>query len=106
MTVVGSVDLRIMTAARPSDLVHPVAVPPQKSFLNEIRSVVRETFFHDVATRDGWFQGGNSRLQQGLSALKAAFPIVDWLSTYSRKTFLHDLLAGFTIASLAIPQLS
>lgn len=102
MTATGSKNCRSMTEGRP--LVHQVVVPPKNRFVNEIGRVVRETFFHDVATLD-WFKGV-SRRGQGLLAIKFAFPILDWLSTYTQKTFLHDLLAGVTIASLAIPQVS
>lgn len=103
MAVVGSGNCKSMTeGARP--LVHKVTVPAKLSFVKEVGRVVRETFFHDVATLE-WAEGVTRR-RQALLALKYAFPIVDWLSTYSQKLFLQDLLAGLTIASLAIPQVS
>lgn len=82
-------------------LVHKVEMPPKRSFLKEVGSGVRETFFHDPP-----IQGfkGLSRGQQVLQSLKFLFPILDWLSTYSLKMFFKDFLAGLTIASLAVPQ--
>lgn len=88
----------------PERLVQKVLVPPKTSLAKELRSVVRETFFHNV--RDGsWFPAaGVSRRRQGLEALKCVLPIVDWLCTYSMRFFFHDLLAGLTTTGLAIPQ--
>ncbi|KAG0555902.1 hypothetical protein KC19_11G011200 [Ceratodon purpureus] len=100
MTGIESKNYSSMTEGK--RLVHQVVVPPKDSFAIETGRVVRETFFHDVGPLD-WFKGV-SRRQQCLLALKYAFPIVDWLSTYKLNTFLYDLLAGVTTASVAIPQ--
>lgn len=84
-------------------LVHKVKVPPKGSIVKEIAVAVRETFFYD-APLDKF--KGQSKREKGILALKFVFPILEWITTYTPKKFGGDLIAGLTIASLAIPQVS
>ena len=40
------------------------------------------------------------------SMLQPTFPILSWCQNYKATKFKHDLLAGLTLASLCIPQVS
>ncbi|RLN39593.1 low affinity sulfate transporter 3-like isoform X1 [Panicum miliaceum] len=39
-----------------------------------------------------------------MSILRSLFPILEWLKSYSLKSFRSDAMAGLTLASLSIPQ--
>ncbi|CAN6321085.1 unnamed protein product [Urochloa humidicola] len=39
-----------------------------------------------------------------MSILHSLFPILEWSKSYSLKSFQSDIMAGFTLASLSIPQ--
>lgn len=84
-------------------LVHKVAVPPKGSIVKEITVGMRETFFYD-APLDKF--KGQSKREKGILGLKFLFPILEWITTYTPKKFGGDFIAGLTIASLAIPQVS
>lgn len=84
-------------------LVHKVAVPPKGSIVKEITGAVRETFFYD-APLDKF--KGQSKREKGILGLKFLFPILEWITTYTPKKFGGDFIAGLTIASLAVPQVS
>jgi high affinity sulfate transporter 1 len=60
-----------------------------------------ETFLYDAPVAE--FKGQTPRTKAWLS-LKFVFPIFGWLSTYKPRMFISDLVAGLTIASLAVPQ--
>jgi sulfate transporter 3 len=81
--------------------VHKVVTPPPQSTASKLKVRVKETLFPDDPFRG--FKG-QPRMVQWLLALKYLFPILDWLPTYSFSLFKSDLIAGLTIASLAIPQ--
>ncbi|KAF7126737.1 hypothetical protein RHSIM_Rhsim11G0135500 [Rhododendron simsii] len=81
--------------------VHKVGVPPKQSLLKEFTSTLKETFFHDEPLRPFKDQPKSRKLVLGLQAL---FPILEWGRDYNLSKFRGDLIAGLTIASLAIPQ--
>jgi len=81
--------------------VHRVGVPPKQKLLKEFTSTLKETFFHDEPLRPFKDQPKLRKLVLGLQAL---FPILEWGRDYNLSKFKGDLIAGLTIASLAIPQ--
>lgn len=83
--------------------MHQVAPPPHKSTLQKLKVWLKETFFPDDPLRQ--FKG--QPLQRKLIlGTQYVFPIFEWLPKYNLKLFKSDLIAGLTIASLAIPQVS
>ncbi|OIV91340.1 hypothetical protein TanjilG_01958 [Lupinus angustifolius] len=78
-----------------------VAVPPPQSFLKSLKYSLKETFFPDDPLRRFKNQPASKRLVLGLQYF---FPIFEWAPQYTLKFFKSDLIAGITIASLAIPQ--
>ncbi|XP_042450975.1 sulfate transporter 3.1-like [Zingiber officinale] len=78
-----------------------VPVPPARPFLDTFKANLKETFFPDDPLRQFRHQTGPRKLLLGL---KYFLPIIDWAPTYSASIFKSDLIAGITIASLAIPQ--
>ncbi|XP_058191902.1 sulfate transporter 1.3-like [Rhododendron vialii] len=84
-----------------SQRVHKVGVPPRQKLSKEFAATLKETFFHDEPLRPFKDQPKSRKLVLGLQAL---FPILDWGRDYNRSKFMGDLIAGLTIASLAIPQ--
>ena len=41
-----------------------------------------------------------------MSILRSLFPILEWSKSYSLKSFRSDAMAGLTLASLSIPQVT
>jgi sulfate transporter 3 len=78
-----------------------VAPPPAQSTASKMKGKVKETFFPDDPFRS--FKGQPQRAKI-LLAVKYLFPVLEWAPTYSFSFFKSDLIAGLTIASLAIPQ--
>jgi sulfate transporter 3 len=66
-----------------------------------MKGKVKETFFPDDPFRS--FKGQPQRAKFVLAA-KYLFPVLEWAPGYSLSLFKSDLIAGLTIASLAIPQ--
>lgn len=83
--------------------VYKVGCPPQKNFAREFRDTLRETFFHDNPLRQYKDQSGSAKFRMALQFL---FPIFEWGRCYNLRKFKGDLIAGLTIASLCIPQVS
>lgn len=81
--------------------VHQVVPPPHVSTLQLIKIKLKETFFPDDPLRQFKGKTLNTKLILGAQYF---FPILQWLPNYSFKLFKSDLVAGLTIASLAIPQ--
>ncbi|KAH6761605.1 sulfate transporter 3, partial [Perilla frutescens var. hirtella] len=75
---------------------------PPRRFGSVFGSKVKETFFPDDPFRQ--FKTEPSAGRRALKALQYFIPILEWLPSYSLSFFKYDLLAGITIASLAIPQ--
>ncbi|CAL9144077.1 unnamed protein product, partial [Musa hybrid cultivar] len=83
------------------ELTGHVPIPPSRSFLATFRANLKETFFPDDPLRQFKNEPGSRRFLMGL---KYFFPVLEWLPSYGHSTFKSDLVAGITIASLAIPQ--
>ncbi|EOY00982.1 hypothetical protein QUC31_014010 [Theobroma cacao] len=81
--------------------VHQVVPPPHKSTIHKLKSRLKETFFPDDPLRQ--FKGQPTR-KKWILAAQYIFPILQWGPNYSFKLFKSDIVAGLTIASLAIPQ--
>nr|GMD18612.1 sulfate transporter 3.1-like [Ipomoea batatas] len=80
--------------------VHRVAVPPPQPFVKSFANTLKETLMPDDPLRQFKNQSPRRKLVLGLQYV---FPILEWGSKYSL-AFKSDLIAGITIASLAIPQ--
>ncbi|CAO2826503.1 unnamed protein product [Amaranthus hypochondriacus] len=78
-----------------------VSVPPPQPFLKTIQTSLKETFFPDDPLRQ--FKG-KSRSRKFILGMQYFFPILEWAPKYSFEFLKSDLIAGITIASLAIPQ--
>ncbi|XP_022899413.1 sulfate transporter 3.1-like [Olea europaea var. sylvestris] len=81
--------------------VHSVAIPPPQPFSKSLKNNLKETFFPDDPLRQFKNQPPARRFILGLQYV---FPILEWGRKYSLDFFKADLIAGITIASLAIPQ--
>ncbi|WOK96180.1 putative sulfate transporter 3.3 [Canna indica] len=81
--------------------VHKVEAPPPQSTVEKMGLRMKETFFSDDPFRR--FKG-QPLLRKLVLGLQYLFPIFEWLPSYSFSLFKSDLIAGLTIASLAIPQ--
>lgn len=92
-----------IAAAATEELVRKVEAPPPRTSLEKMKSRAKETFFPDDPFRH--FKGQPSRRKCVLAA-RYLFPVLEWLPYYSFSFFKSDLVAGLTIASLAIPQAS
>ena len=81
--------------------MHKVEAPPYRSTLRKLQTRLKETFFPDDPLRQ--FKGQSVKRKWILGA-QYAFPILKWGPEYSLQVFKSDIVAGLTIASLAIPQ--
>lgn len=81
--------------------IHKVGVPPKQKLYKEIKSAVKETFFPDDPLRS--FKDQTKR-RKFLLGIQAVFPILEWGRHYNLTKLRGDVIAGFTIASLCIPQ--
>ncbi|KAF5738859.1 sulfate transporter 3.1-like isoform X1 [Tripterygium wilfordii] len=80
---------------------HQVAVPPPQPFFKSLKYSLKETFFPDDPLRQFKNQPPLKRFTLGVQYF---LPIFDWGPRYTFQFFKADLIAGITIASLAIPQ--
>ncbi|CAL9246726.1 unnamed protein product [Arabidopsis halleri] len=80
---------------------HTVEAPQPQPFLKSLQYSVKETLFPDDPFRQFKNQNASRKVVLGL---KYFLPIVEWAPRYNLKFFKSDLIAGITIASLAIPQ--
>ncbi|GER41554.1 sulfate transporter [Striga asiatica] len=78
-----------------------VNLGPPRSFGVVFKSKAKETFFPDDPF--GHFQK-EPLGSKTVKTIQYFIPISQWLPKYSLSVFKYDLLAGITIASLAIPQ--
>ncbi|XP_057800973.1 sulfate transporter 3.1-like [Salvia miltiorrhiza] len=78
-----------------------VEIPPPQPFSKSLKNTLKETFFPDDPLRQFKNQPPRRRLLLGLQYV---FPILEWGRHYTLEFFKADLIAGITIASLAIPQ--
>lgn len=81
--------------------VHRVAIPPPQPFFKSLNYSLKETFFPDDPLRRFKNQSASKRL---VLALQYFFPMLEWGPQYTLQFLKSDLIAGITIASLAIPQ--
>lgn len=86
------------------ETIHRVQVPPHtfKEEAGEALLPVRDLLVND----DDPFRKyrGASPAAKIKLLLFDVFPILSWLSTYKREYIIRDVIAGLTIASLAVPQ--
>lgn len=80
---------------------HRVEVPPPQPFFKSLKYSLKETFFPDDPLRKFKNQPTSKRLLLGIQYF---FPIFEWGPHYTFQFLKSDLIAGITIASLAIPQ--
>ncbi|KAK1412570.1 hypothetical protein QVD17_33938 [Tagetes erecta] len=80
---------------------HKVAIPPPQPFVKSLTNTVKETLFPDDPLRQFKGQPVSRKFVLGLQYV---FPFFEWVSTYNLSFFKSDVIAGITIASLAIPQ--
>nr|AIK26612.1 sulfate transporter [Reaumuria trigyna] len=81
--------------------VHRVAPPPPRSTIQKLGSSLKETLFPDDPLRQ--FKGKSTKRKWILGA-QYIFPVLCWAPNYTLSCFKSDIVAGLTIASLAIPQ--
>ncbi|XP_059446133.1 sulfate transporter 3.1-like [Corylus avellana] len=80
---------------------HRVAIPPSKPLAKSLETSLKETFFPD----DPFRQFKNQPLSRKfVLALQYFVPILEWAPRYTFDFFKSDVIAGITIASLAVPQ--
>ncbi|XP_059634979.1 probable sulfate transporter 3.5 [Cornus florida] len=80
---------------------HKVNFAANRNFSTAFKTDLKETFFPD----DPFGPFKNEPLaRRAQKAIQYFVPIFGWLPKYSLSLFKYDLLAGITIASLAIPQ--
>jgi sulfate transporter 3 len=84
-----------------TERLHRVAIPPPQPFVKSLKNSLKETFFPDDPLRQFKKQPPSVKFVLGLKYL---FPIVEWAPRYTLDFLKSDLIAGITIASLAIPQ--
>ncbi|CAH2053583.1 unnamed protein product [Thlaspi arvense] len=90
------------TAARETVVeIHSVCLPPKRTAFQKLKKRVADVFFPDDPLERFRNQAWGNRVILGLQSL---FPIFTWGSQYDLKLFRSDIVAGLTIASLAIPQ--
>ncbi|CAO2197827.1 unnamed protein product [Urochloa humidicola] len=80
---------------------HKVNLSARRPFVEALRTGLAETFFPDDPFR-GF--GSLRPAARAWGALKYFVPALEWAPRYTLDKFKYDLLAGVTIASLAIPQ--
>nr|CAB3466962.1 unnamed protein product [Digitaria exilis] len=81
--------------------LHKVSVPERRTTAKALRQRLAEVFFPDDPLHQFKNQSSARRL---VLALQYFFPIFQWGSEYNPRLLRSDLVAGLTIASLAIPQ--
>ncbi|XP_031267252.1 sulfate transporter 3.1-like [Pistacia vera] len=84
-----------------AERAHRVAVPPPQPFFKSFKCNLKETFFPDDPLRQFKNQPTFKKFILGLQYF---LPIVEWAPRYNFRFLKADVIAGITIASLAIPQ--
>ncbi|KAI3760117.1 hypothetical protein L1987_50507 [Smallanthus sonchifolius] len=80
---------------------HKVAIPPPQPFIRSLKNAVKETLFPDDPLRQ--FKG-QPPARRFILGVQYVFPFFEWAASYNLSFFKSDIIAGITIASLAIPQ--
>lgn len=98
------VDFRSLSSSQGRvPLVHKVGIPPRQNLFREFQSTVKETFFADDPLRSFKDQ---TKSRKFILGIEAVFPILNWVRNYNAAKFRGDIIAGLTIASLCIPQVT
>ncbi|XP_031124440.1 probable sulfate transporter 3.5 isoform X2 [Ipomoea triloba] len=79
----------------------PVSFAEPRSFPAVLRANLKEVFFPDDPFSEFKDEPFSRRVTKGFQYF---IPILNWLPNYNLNLFMYDVLAGITIASLAIPQ--
>nr|GME17731.1 probable sulfate transporter 3.5 [Ipomoea batatas] len=79
----------------------PVSFAEPRSFPAVLRANLKEVFFPDDPFSEFKDEPFARRVTKGFQYF---IPILNWLPNYNLNLFMYDVLAGITIASLAIPQ--
>ncbi|KAI3911789.1 hypothetical protein MKW92_045207 [Papaver armeniacum] len=85
-----------------TNVVHKVNFANPRSFSTTVKSDLKETFFPDDPFRQ--FKNEPSAFRKATKAVQYILPVFEWLPKYNFKLFRYDILAGITIACLAVPQ--
>lgn len=100
-------DTRSMSSSRNhsqgTPYIHKVGLPPKQKLFKEFTNTIKETFFSDDPLRPFKHQPKSRKFILGVQAI---FPIFEWGRGYNLLKFRGDLIAGLTIASLCIPQVT
>lgn len=78
-----------------------VEIPPPQPFFKSLENAMKETFLPDDPLRR--FKNQTPR-KKFILGLQYFFPVLEWGQSYNLSFFRSDVIAGITIASLAIPQ--
>nr|XP_025604671.1 sulfate transporter 3.1 isoform X2 [Arachis hypogaea] len=78
-----------------------VAIPPPQPFMKSLKYSLKETFFPDDPLRQFKNQAASRKV---VLTLQYFLPICEWGPRYTLRFLKSDVIAGITIASLAIPQ--
>lgn len=97
----GNADYVYPSSKENVENAHRVAIPPPQPFFNSLKYNLKETFFPDDPLRLFKNKPASKKFILGLQYV---FPIFEWAPRYSFQFLKADLIAGITIASLAIPQ--
>ncbi|CAN6573269.1 unnamed protein product [Malus baccata var. baccata] len=81
--------------------IHRVCLPPKQTTLQKLRQRLADIFFPDNPLHRFNNQTWSTKLLLGLQFF---FPIFQWGPKYHVRLLKSDIIFGFTIASLAIPQ--
>lgn len=81
---------------------HKVSFKSPRSFATVFKSGFKETLFPDDPFH--FFKKEPSSSRRAKLALNYFVPASEWLPKYNLQLFKYDVLAGITVASLAIPQ--
>lgn len=79
-----------------------VNLSTQRGFVTKLKSGFKEALFPDDPFRQIMEEEKKSR--RLIKGVQYFIPIFEWLPNYTLRLFFSDLIAGLTIASLAIPQ--
>ncbi|XP_057468309.1 probable sulfate transporter 3.5 [Actinidia eriantha] len=81
--------------------IHKVNFETPRGFTTAFKSDLKETLFPDDPFHEFKNKPFSTKTKK---AIQYFMPIFEWLPKYNFRLFKYDLLAGITIASLAIPQ--
>ncbi|KAG5619088.1 hypothetical protein H5410_018912 [Solanum commersonii] len=84
-----------------SNGVHKVCLPPHRTTFQKLRHRLSEIFFPDDPLHRFKNQ---TTLRKFVLGLQFFFPVFEWGPKYNLMLLRSDIIAGITIASLAIPQ--